>query len=135
MTTPPIPDPEVIRHDYAERLEVARASTRGLGVVLSVVIALGLASTVASVVTARGQQAASRADVERNARLTQQLRSEQERNAREAKTFREDSRRLTLAICDQIEAVARQARLEVPPCPRVATSAPPSPVPSPSPTS
>lgn len=113
-----------------------------VGIVLAV--ALGAVGTFYSVQNARTSVAASKADVERNTALTQQLTAltrqlaqAQSDDAASAVAFRNDSRRLQLAICDQIEAVARQARLTVPPCPRLPplpTETPsPEPAPSPSP--
>jgi CHASE1-domain containing sensor protein len=94
--------------------------------VIGLLIALGATATVFSIKNARGQAAASKADVQRNAiltqrltDLTQQLKTSQESDAQSAVVFRNDSRRLLLALCDQIEQVALQAHLNVPPCPRV----------------
>jgi cell division protein FtsB len=88
-----------------------------VGLVLAILV--GCVGTFYSIANAQHSAAASREDVRQNAALLAQLEATQDKNAREAKAFREDSRRLTLAICDQIEAIARQARLDVPPCPRV----------------
>lgn len=116
-----------------------------LMVAIVLLIGLGATSTVFSVRNARATDAASTADVERNAdltrrltSLTQQLAEAQNADTASAVAFRNDSRRLQLAICDQIEAVARQAHLDVPPCPRVPlpTETPsPRPAPTPSPPS
>lgn len=99
----------------------------GLIVALALAATAGLASLPLQVVTYRNLDAASKADVARNAELTRQLADQQAADAASARRFREDSRRLTLAICTQIEAVAEQAGLEVPPCPRVATNPSPTP--------
>lgn len=110
-------------------------------IVIGLLIGLGITSAVFSVKGARSQSAASKADVERNAELTRQLTTltrqaaqTQQENADSAVAFRNDSRRLQLAICSQIEAIARQVQLRVAPCPRVPIPRPfPSPAPSPSP--
>lgn len=94
----------------------------GLIVALSLAGVAGIVSLPLQVTALKSIDAASREDVARARMLTEALAAQQEQNAAEAKAFREDSRKLTLAICDQIEAVAKQAQLEVPPCPRVATS-------------
>lgn len=109
---------------------------RPWGLILALMIAAsaGVIGIPLQVAVLKQQGAASSADVRRAQELTSSLAQQQETNAREAKAFREDSRRLTLAICDQIEAVARQAQLEVPPCPRVATNPNPSPTPTSIPT-
>lgn len=99
-------------------------------VVLVICAAAGIISVPLQVAILRQSQAASAADVRRAQELTVQLAEQQERQAAEAKQFREDSRRLTLAICDQIEAVAEQVGLDVPPCPRVMTNPAPMPTPS-----
>lgn len=92
---------------------------------------VGLASLPLQVATFRNLNTASKADVDRAADLTAQLAAQQTAQAADAKTYREDTRTLILSICDQIEAVAAQTRLQVPPCPRVATSpSTPSPTPS-----
>jgi hypothetical protein len=95
----------------------------GVIVVFSICAIGGLASVPLNVAVLKQGDAASRADVLRNQELTARLAASQDQNAAEAKAFREDSRRLTLAICSQIEAIVRQTRLtNVPPCPRVQTS-------------
>lgn len=103
----------------------------GLILMLCLASVAGLLSVLLQAIIFRNLNAASAADVQRAAALTEQLADQQDRQAVEAKAFREDSRLLLLSICDQIEAVAGQTNLEVPPCPRVATnpmsSMPPSP--------
>lgn len=98
---------------------------------LTAAAAAGIVSLPLQVAVLKQGDAASRADVLRNQELTRQLAAQQDQNAAEAKAFREDSRKLTLAICDQIEAIVSQTRLkDVPPCPRVMTNPTPTPTPS-----
>lgn len=94
----------------------------GLIVLLVLAGTAGLVSLPLQVATLKNQNSASRADVQRAQQLTEALAEQQAETAEEARRFREDSRLLQLSICDQIEAVARQTGLDVPPCPRVATS-------------
>lgn len=95
-------------------------------IALTFLIALGAAGTFASIQNARTTNAASRADVQRNAQLTRDLTkltsdyAEQQAAAeRAAGTFREDNRRLTLALCAQVAALAKRAGVPVDPCPPV----------------
>lgn len=138
MTSPPYDDFEERAIDAIEKAQRRHAVVALLPLlaVIGLLIALGMTSAVYSVKGARSQSAASKADVERNAvltrqltQLTQQLAAAQSSDAASAVAFRNDSRRLQLAICSQIEAVARQARLHVTPCPRL-----PVPTPAPTPT-
>lgn len=94
----------------------------GLILLLTVAVITGLASVPLQVANLRSTNSASKADVQRAQELTEALAEQEARTARESKQFREDTRLLILAICDQIEAVASQAELEVPPCPRVSTN-------------
>lgn len=103
----------------------------GLIVLLVLAGTAGLVSLPLQVATLKNQNAASRADVVRAQMLTEALADQQAATAADAKAFREDSRRLALAQCDQIEAIARQVGLKIPPCPRVATN-PPTKPPTPS---
>lgn len=138
MTSPPYDEFEERAIDAIEKAQRRHAVVALLPLlaVIGLLIALGMTSAVYSVKGARSQSAASKADVERNAvltrqltQLTQQLAQSQSSDAASAVAFRNDSRRLQLAICSQIEAVARQARLRVTPCPRL-----PVPTPAPTPT-
>lgn len=94
----------------------------GLIVALCLAGAAGLLSLPLQVITVRSLNAASAADVERAALLTEQLAQQQREDVMRAQAYREDSRLLLLSICDQIESVSAQAKLKVPPCPRVATN-------------
>lgn len=139
----PIPEDP---YDHTEReviaaIEEAQRRHALLPLLLAIVLLIGIGSVSAvfSVKNARATDAASKADVERNAALTEQLTdltrqyaAAQQQSNDSAVAFRNDSRRLLLALCDQIEAVAEQARLEVPPCPRVpAPTTTPTALPSP----
>lgn len=94
----------------------------GLIVLLVLAGTAGLMSLPLQVATLKNQTSASRADVQRAQMLTEALAEQQERTAADAQRYREDNRRLQLSICDQIESIAAQVGLDVPPCPRVATS-------------
>lgn len=133
-------------YDHTER-EVIAAIERAqrqhaalpLLIGLVVLILLGGLSAVFSVKGARATDMSSRAAVERNTELTRQLTAltrqyaaDQARSDQSAIADRNDSRRLQLALCDQVEAIAQQVHLTVPPCPRVPL--PPKPARSPSPT-
>lgn len=104
---------------------------RPWGLILGLTLAVlsGLLSLPLQVATFRNLDAASQADVRRAAELTEQLSRQSADDAAAAREFREDSRRLQLSICDQIEAIASQRDLNVEPCPRVPTN--PEPVENP----
>ena len=107
----------------------AHPALRRIMLLLTVLIILGTAATTASILTARGQGRASQADVERAAALTAELARQTVRAEQRTYDTRVDTRTLLDAICDQIEAVAVQARLNVPACPVL----PPVPRPRPTP--
>lgn len=105
--------PLMTRHRNTER--------RPWGLILLLVFAaaVGLVSLPLQISALQQVSRAASADVTRAENLARDLSERQAADSAEAKAFREDSRRLQLAICDQIEAISRQAMLEVPPCPRV----------------
>lgn len=133
-------DPYDTEREVIAAIEEAQRRHALLPLLLALVLLIGLGAvdTFYSIQGARGQAAASRADVQRNALLTQQLTAltrkyaiDQQQSNDSAVAFRNDSRRLLLALCDQIEAISRQVHLSVPRCPRVPD---PQPTAGPSPT-
>lgn len=120
-------------YDHTEREVIAaiekaqrRHALRPLMVALLLLIGLGGLSAYFSIRNAIVTTSASQDAAERQATLTSQLTAltqqfaldQQQQNA-SAVADRNDSRRLQLALCDQVEAIARQVHLTVPPCPRV----------------
>lgn len=128
-------------YDHTEREVIAaiekaqrRHALRPLMVALVLLIGLGGLSAYFSIKNAIVTTSASQDAAERQAALTSQLTAltqqfavdQQQQNA-SAVADRNDSRRLQLALCDQVEAIARQVHLTIPPCPRVPLP-PPGPV-------
>lgn len=130
-------------YDPFEREVIAKADAAirrhaMLPLLVGLILLIGLGSVAAffSVKNSKDTTDASQQADQRNVELTRQLTvlteqvaAFQRQSNDEAVKFRNDSRLLQLAICAQIEGLAKQAHLQVQPCPRV-----PVPTPAPSPT-
>lgn len=82
-------------------------------VILVVSMLIGAVGTTASVVTARGQSTASRADVLRNREVVEAVRRLQLMSEAEAEAFRTDLAEAVAALCRLIEEVADRAEVPI----------------------
>lgn len=84
-------------------------STRGLMALLSVLVLLGAIGTTASVLTARGQQAATREDVEQNRMLLQRVADLERLNGVETEEHRMRNELLHADLCRLVYAAITAA--------------------------
>ncbi len=91
-----------------------RQDKRPFGLIIAVSVALfaGLVSIPLQVYTFQQVGAASKADIERNRELVEQVRALEEANGENVQEHRERNQEDHNALCDLIKDIARQAGLQ-----------------------